>query len=144
MEIFKSNKGGENVAFEGYTYITKHKGKNYFTWKCSIKNTTNCPGILRTSILKTDPSVTIEHNHPASQSKVNVMKTVSKMKLMAKTSSSNPVEIYAQGVSELDEFSKSKMPLEDTTKRTLRNQRSKNNPVDPVNINDLLIEGRLN
>ena len=35
MEIFKSNKGGEKVAFEGYTYITKYKGKNYFTWKCS-------------------------------------------------------------------------------------------------------------
>jgi len=46
---------------------------------------------------------------------------------MAKTCT-NPVEIYARGVSELDERSKSKMPLEDITKRTLRNQRSKNNP----------------
>jgi len=35
MEIFKSNKEGDKVAFEGYIYITKHKGKNYFTWKCS-------------------------------------------------------------------------------------------------------------
>lgn len=67
---------------------------------------------------------------------------VSKMKLMAQTSYTNPVEIYARGVSELDERSKSKMPLEDITKRALRNQQSKNNPVDPVHINDLIIEGR--
>ncbi|KAF0714450.1 Uncharacterized protein FWK35_00038086, partial [Aphis craccivora] len=96
MEIFKSYKGGDKVAFEGYTYITKNKGKNYFTWKCSTKNKTNCAGILRTSILKTDPTVTTEHNHSANQSEVNVMKAVSKMKLMAKTSCTNPVEIYAQ------------------------------------------------
>jgi len=80
MDIFKSNKGGEKIAFERYTYITMYKGKNYFTWKCLTKNTTNCAGILRTSILKTDPTVTTEHNHPASQSEVNVMKAVLKIK----------------------------------------------------------------
>jgi len=42
----------------------------------------------------------------------------------------------------LDECSKSKMPLEETTKRTLRNQRSKDNPVDPVSLNDLKIESK--
>jgi len=56
--------------------------------------------ILRTSILKTDNSVTIGHNHFASKSEVKAMIAVSKMKLAAKTSCVNPVEIYAQGVSE--------------------------------------------
>lgn len=66
------------MRFEGYTYTLKYTSKNYFIWKCSTKNY-NCIEILRTSILKTDPSVTTEHNHYASlQSEVNVLKALQK------------------------------------------------------------------
>jgi len=142
MEVFKSNKGGDKMSFEDCTYTVKYISVNHITWRFSKRNNTNCPAILKTSILKTNHSVTIGHYHFVSKSEVNAMIAISKIKLAAKTSCANLVKIYAQGVSELDERSKSKMPLEETTKRTLKNQRSKDNPLDPVSLNDLMIESK--
>jgi len=73
METFKYNKGGDKIHFKGYTmyaYTVKYNGTNQFTRKCSTKNTLNCPAILRTSISKTNPSVTIKHYLPVSKSEV--------------------------------------------------------------------------
>lgn len=39
MNIFKSNKGGENIKFEGQPCIEKYKGNIYITWKCFAKMT---------------------------------------------------------------------------------------------------------
>lgn len=59
MENFNYNKGVDKIHFKRYTYTVKYNDINYFTWKCSTKNITNCPAILRTSISKTNPSVSL-------------------------------------------------------------------------------------
>lgn len=52
METFKYK-----INFKGYIYTVKYNSINYFTWKCSTKNTTDCPTILKASISRTNPSV---------------------------------------------------------------------------------------
>jgi len=41
----------------------------------------------------------------------------------------------------LDGGTGAKMPVEDSVKRTLRNQRSKLNPVEPTSLENLVIDG---
>ena len=50
------------------------------------------------------------------------------MKIQAKTTKNNPAHIFGECVAKLDD--KSQMPPENIVKRTLRNQRTKNNPLD--------------
>jgi len=50
------------------------------------------------------------------------------MKIEAETTKTNPAHIFGKCVAKLDD--KSQMPPENIVKRTLRNQRTKNNPLD--------------
>lgn len=60
------------------------------------KSSLNCPAILKTSILKTDPIVTTPHDHLAEPLQVEVTKVIVKIKLKATHSSVNPSQIYAK------------------------------------------------
>jgi hypothetical protein len=64
------------------------------------------------------------------------------MKQKAATTSTNPTEIYCEELGSLDKETQAKMPSETITKRTLRNQRSKNNLKEPTNLDDCIIEGK--
>lgn len=94
----------------------------------------NLPKILKINISKFDrknvyPTIIIL---PAfSQVEVDVMKTVTKIKDPANISSKNPVEIYTQNVSKLNEQAKSKMLLEEPIKKSIRYQKSLINSINP-------------
>ncbi|KAF0752088.1 Uncharacterized protein FWK35_00027940 [Aphis craccivora] len=89
----------------GYMHVMKHAGKNYYTWRCNKKSSLNCPAILHNSINKTDP--------------------------ILKCSGANPSQMYAEAVSQLDVYTKARMPVENSLKRTIRNYRKNKNPIDP-------------
>ncbi|KAL4084542.1 hypothetical protein QTP88_027490 [Uroleucon formosanum] len=129
MEIIESNKGKDKLAFNGYMYVTKHAGKNYYMWR----------SILHTSINKTDPILKVKHEHPAEQSKIEIAKGINKIKQTAKCSGVNPSQIYAEGVSQLDVTTKARMPIKNSLKRTIRNYRKKENPIDPASLEKLQI-----
>ncbi|KAF0692792.1 Uncharacterized protein FWK35_00035561, partial [Aphis craccivora] len=66
--------------------------------------------------------------------KIKVSKCYNEMKIQAKTTKTNPAHIFGECVAKLDD--KSQMPPENIVKRTLRNQRTKNNPLDSDEIVD--------
>ncbi|KAF0767667.1 Uncharacterized protein FWK35_00002508 [Aphis craccivora] len=59
MEIIKLNKGADKISYKGYMYTLKYAE----SWRCTNKSSLNCPAILKTSVLKTEPLVTTPHDH---------------------------------------------------------------------------------
>ncbi|CAI6365053.1 unnamed protein product [Macrosiphum euphorbiae] len=98
-------------------------------------------GELYTNIQKEDPVLKSDHNHFGDSEKVDVEKALCIMKQQSKSGLSKPLEVYAEGVAKLDGNVRSKMPVEDHVKRTLRNQRSKLNPIEPTSLDNLIIDG---
>lgn len=133
MEIINSNKNTNKLCFDGYMYVIKYTGKDKITWRCDKSSKLKCPGTIYTDIAQTK-ILELGHphliSHPANQIEINVTKCYNEMKTEAKTNKTNPVEIYAEGVSKMNNETKSQIPQDDTVKRTLRNQRNKDNPSD--------------
>jgi len=117
----------------------KHAGKNYYTWRCNKKSFLKFPAILYTSINKTDPILKVKHEHPAEQSKIEIAKAINKIKQTTKCSGANPSQIYAEAVSQLDVNTKARTPIENSLKRTIRNYRKKENPIDSASLEELHI-----
>lgn len=63
------------------------------------------------------------------------------MKTVAKETSAGPSQIFSQEVRHATHETRAKLPLEDSVKRTLRNQRNPNAPVNPQSLEDLVIGG---
>jgi len=59
----------------------------------------------------------------------------------ATTSTTNPLQLCAEGIVNLDDNTRARLPSEDTVKRTLRNQRSNKYPICPTSLDELIIEG---
>ncbi|CAI6358143.1 unnamed protein product [Macrosiphum euphorbiae] len=72
---------------------------------------------------------------------VNVTISVGEMKAKAATSRVNPLQLYAEGILQLDYNARARLPSEDTVKRTLRNQRSNKYQKCPTSLDELIIEG---
>lgn len=142
MEIITSNKGKRKVCADGYMYVFHAQCENFIRWRCSKGSSLKCKGILKTSLEITDPAIAKAHNHPADSEGVKVVKCMEKMKTTARNHGTRPAENFAEGVSALQNCTRARMPLEETVKRTLRNQRSKNYPKNPDTLNDLIIEGK--
>lgn len=83
-----------------------------------------------------------EHNHPRDRAKVDVLKSMHRMKEKAKISMVKPTQIFAEEVHGLSNDIRACLPLEETVKRTLRNQRSSDYPVIPDSLSDLKIDGK--
>jgi len=77
--------------------------------------------------------------HPAEPAKIDVAKAINKIKETAKCSGANPSQMYAKAVSQLDDYTRARMPVEKTLKRTIRNYRKKKNPIDPATLDELEI-----
>lgn len=61
------------------------------------------------------------HEHPAEPAKIKITKSINKIKETAKYFGTNPSKIiYANVVSQLDEYSKERIPVEEALKRTIR------------------------
>jgi len=58
------------------------------------------------------------NEHPPEQRKIYVEKAINKTKETAKCSGANLSQIYAEAVSELDGYTRARMPIEETLKRT--------------------------
>ncbi|KAL4113919.1 hypothetical protein QTP88_017471 [Uroleucon formosanum] len=140
MEIITSNKGCEKLCYNGYMFVLKYFGKSKITWWCSKRSSFKCMRELYTNVQKEDPVLKSDHNHFVDSEKVDVEKALCIMKEQSKSGLSKLLEVYAEGVAKLDGDIRSKMPVEDHVKRTLRNQRSKLNPIEPTSLDNLIID----
>ncbi|KAK4879594.1 hypothetical protein RN001_007740 [Aquatica leii] len=118
MEIIQSNKGGNKLCYRGYMYVL-HRECNFFY-------AGDCNASLTTTLNKEEPSITRDHNHPADEESIKVAKAIGGMKIRAKDTLSKPAQVFAEAVLQLENTTRARLPLEDSVKRTLRKQKSKN------------------
>jgi len=78
------------------------------------------------------PIIDKAYTHPPDTHKIKVNKCLARMKHKAATTSTNSIEIYCEELGSMDNETRARMPPETITKRTLRNQRSKNNLKEPT------------
>ncbi|CAI6377665.1 unnamed protein product [Macrosiphum euphorbiae] len=140
MEIIKSNKGGNKGFYKGYVYVVKYIGVSKITWRCSQRCSMKCTGELYTDLKMENPEVKTGHSHLKDDDSVKIEKALCAMKERSKAGLSKPLEVYAAEISKLDGNTRAKLPVEDHVKRTLRNQRSALNPVEPTSLDNLVID----
>jgi len=142
MELLKSNKNNEKVALNGYMYTKYKECKHFIRWKCVKSSSFKCPAILKSTLNKRKvSSAHHDHNHASDQSAIDAVKSKVKIKEMAKVSGSTPSQIFNEVIDSVPKQVLMKMPTEESIKRTIRMQRSGNSPVEPTDVNDLVIEG---
>jgi len=88
---------------------------------------------------KTILSTHYDHNHAPDQNAIEVVKSKIKIKEIAEVSGSTPSQIFNEVINSVLKQVLMKIPIEESIKRTIRIQRSGNNPVKPTDINDLII-----
>lgn len=119
MEIITSDKGNYKICLNGHMYTLKDKETTSLKWKCVKASSLQCNAILETDKNMCYPYLRLNHCHKADSDKV--VKCMNEMKMLGKTSKSNPVEVLAQGVSKINNAVKSKMPDHDAVKISSRN-----------------------
>jgi len=75
------------------------------------------------------------------QNAIEAVKSKIKIKEIAKVSGSKQSQIFNEVINSIPKQVLKKLPTEELIKRTIRMQRSGNNPVELTDINDLTIEG---
>lgn len=104
-----------------------------------------CPAEITTTLDYTDPKLVSRDNHSHTRDEKGVEATLSyaAMKQNVQNSGAKPAQVFAQAVLPLSSPVRRRMPLEETAKRTLRNQRKLGDiPTVPKTLEDLKIEGK--
>lgn len=70
MEIIKSNKGGNKICINGYTYIKKYDGCKRLTWRCTKECSLNYRGTLHTNLEKRNLQIRKVHSRIANTNDV--------------------------------------------------------------------------
>ncbi|KAL4131907.1 hypothetical protein QTP88_009141 [Uroleucon formosanum] len=112
------------------------------SWHCVKSNLLKCPGILQSELDYSEPHVITKHPITCTKNsgKINVTKCVNEMLQVAKHNEKKPEQIFSEVVAKVDRNTKALMPAEEIVKRRLRRQKSKNNPINPNCLNQLVIE----
>ena len=140
MEVITSNKGGQKLIFNGFIYTKQITKPRNIRWRC-VQRTTDCKATLTTTLDLDVPKLVTAHNHDPSDTKVAAVKCRSEMKQQAKQSFDKPSQIMTQAMSQIDVAARVDLGMEESIKRTLRNQRLGRIPPQPESLQDLVIDG---
>lgn len=142
MELINSNKGGLKACLNGYMYVIKYKGKEKISWRCVKSNSLKCPAICQTKLDYSNPCIAKQHLMvcKSNQNDVGVTKCLDNMLKTIKTNEIKPAEVFAREVANLPREVQARIPPEEIVKRRLRRQKSKNNPVSPISLADLVFD----
>jgi len=143
-DIIQINEKGTKIVVGGYAYTLQHTLSKTKRWKCSKENKVyNCPGILSSSWVLTNAVLEIEHNH-AGNNQIQIIENFKNdIKSRSRKTCDKPSQIFSETVSQIPAEALLFLPKESVVKRTIRNQRTNNNPALNC-INDIVIEGKYN
>jgi len=133
MEVIESNKGGAKLCFEGHMYTRKRVQPRRIEWRC-VRRTRGCRGTLSTD-LAMDARPNQDHDHDGDVEKIEVTKVQNALKRRATETRDKPAQIVAEVIAQCTEEVKARLPINESSKRTIRNQRP--NPPNPANIESL-------
>jgi len=142
MELINSNKGGLKICLNGYMYVIKYKGKEIILWRCVKSNSLKCPAICQTTLDYSNPRIAKQHLMVCknNQNDVDVTKCLDIMLKTITTNEIKPAEVFVREVANVSREVQARIPPEEIVKQRLRRQKSKNNPVSPISLADLVFE----
>ena len=124
MEVFKSNKGKDKIAFRGYSYRKNTTNVTTQNWRWDIKS---CLGTVSTAInYKAEGVVPVEkrsHNHPPDPARTQVLVAVDKMTNTAATSNTPPRRIISATTINLTADAQSVVPKRKALRAKIQRKR---------------------
>lgn len=143
MASTTTGRGGAKINIDGYLY-TKHKqlSDGSFRWRCTKRDSNQCSGALKALLNGANPNLTSQHNHAADNIDFTLASHRQQMKIASQLTFSKPQAVLANALINLPEAARQRHPNLESTKRSLRRERSRHMPRDPANIEDIIIEGQ--
>ena len=138
MEIISSNRGGQKLLFAGYIYTKQHQRLSGTRWIC-VERMEGCVGAIRTNGVVGVPVILNEHNHLPSEEKTAVAKARSTMKRVAENGVGQPHEIFNRVQRTLSNDERMVLPDAETCKRSIRRSLTSNEPMQPYNLQNLVV-----
>jgi hypothetical protein len=138
-----TGRGGKKISVNGYLY-TKHKqlSDGSFRWRCTKRDSNRCCGSLKASLNGDNPRDIIQHNHVVDNIDFVLASHRQQMKIASRLTFSKPQAVLANALVNLSEAAQRHHPNLESTKRTLRRERSRNMPRDAASIDEIIIEGQ--
>ena len=139
--IIESNKGGINLACNGYLY-NKVKSTDYLIyWKCNKRK--HCKGSAHTNLLYGDFAMVTRHavDCIGDPFKIQAIFERSRAKKLAKDTREKPARLFARSISRLSDEARLSFSNENAFRRTIQRVRSNDYPPIPVTMEELVIEG---
>ena len=140
LEYMKSNKGGNVLVVNNFTFVTEKIYKGKHLWRCTEYRTAKCMSRCHTEndVFTKQPT---DHNHVADAAKVKAKKLVIEMKEQASTSRDATHQIVSTASQGLERSTAGNLPSVVNLKQTVRRVRHVNQaPLpNPTNLEELTI-----
>jgi hypothetical protein len=139
LEFIKSNKGRDLLLVEGYTFRREKEIKGKKHWKCTDYDRFKCRARCHTE--GQDIVTVSNHNHVPDAAKVEVRKTMEKVKAKATTTQESTHQIVAGTLRGTSTAVAGQLPHVRSIKQTVRRARRHDGVplANPANIDDLVI-----
>ncbi|RWS13379.1 uncharacterized protein B4U80_01955, partial [Leptotrombidium deliense] len=140
LQFVKSNKGSNQLVYDGYIYTRDRKYNGKELWKCVEFNEYKCLGRVHTfndEIVKT----VNEHNHVKRFEEIEARKAMNQVKEIAATTIETPQQIIATVSGIINIAAIPKLPEVPNVKRTIRRsrQRANNVPANPTSLQQIIL-----
>ena len=134
MELTRTTKGREKILENGYIYVyQKELANDLKSFECELRRQGKCKAKLKIDILGDIVGRLSEHSHPPSATKVEVTKIKAAIKDRAGTSQDSTQNIVGNELATASASAIANLPPLENMKRTIRNQRGNDLPLNPVN-----------
>ena len=139
LEFVKSNKGRDLLLVDGYTFRYEKTIKEKSHWKCTDYDKFKCRARCHTEG-KDIVKVSV-HNHVPDAAKVEIRKTIEKMKVQAKTTQESTHQIVAASLRDISTAVAGQLPPVRSIKQTVRRARRQDGVplANPANLDELEI-----
>ena len=125
MKVIKSQKGGDQICYEGYVYRKNTTNNETQNWRCIIKG---CKGTATTPVDYSDTSDVVlgqNHSHALDMPKEKVTIALSMLRNEASGSTAPPRRIIAKITQDIDCETSSRMPKRKALTKCIQRKRQK-------------------
>ena len=135
MASTTTSRGGVKININWYVY-TKHKqlADGSFRWRCTKRDSNQCSGAQKTTLNGANPILTSQHNHAVDNIDFTLASHRQEMKTACQLTFAKPQAVLANALVNLHEAARQRHPNLESTKRSLRREKSRHMTRDPANI----------
>ena len=133
MNFVASQKSKPKILHNGYIYVyQKELANEVSSYECELRRKGHCKAKIQVDLGDEIVGEVNEHTHPPSQVKVEIAKVKSSIRNQAETSREPPQNIVANELATISAAAAAILPRISHLKRTIRNQRKEDQPINPI------------